>query len=438
VSFWFCFAKEFYFSNSPCHKRAIKGAKMKRIFLLICITISSLHAQANDFTTFIFNGEPATAKQWQSVVAISYDGQFICSGVLIRRDVVLTAAHCIDGLKKPKKYFRVHLGQGTNGVYQRTFNIKQASIPRDYQGLDENDYGFMILDGFVEPSEAEPAKILSNTQQLENSLIQLDKQSKQVHQVGYGIIDDGSFGEKYASTAFYQFADESMIFLNGADSGVCAGDSGSPAFIQGADQNWFVIGLLTSSGFDINFDCGSLSNYVRIDKAYQFYLDKYVDTYRYRRTQDYLKQISFGVQNPRSSAWRYRKAKGLNIQVDDRPFKQGYPYFYLSIGYTEPIKMRVYFDRMQYEAKSKSQIEDEFEEEGKVQHRVLIQRVSSMPSNSKDQNLFRQVFDCHKEKKWNKCLSQFRGRFEYLDSPRTKFKLMDAHCWMADQLSLRW
>ncbi|KAL5013006.1 hypothetical protein ScPMuIL_011557 [Solemya velum] len=50
----------------------------------------------------IINGEQARVSDWPSLTLLQNNGSYLCSGVLVKKNVVLTAAHCVVGLSSPK------------------------------------------------------------------------------------------------------------------------------------------------------------------------------------------------------------------------------------------------------------------------------------------------------------------------------------------------
>lgn len=62
------------------------------IFVSICASLSDAR-----WSSRIVGGEEASENQFPHQVALYRFGQFNCGGSIIRKNWVLTAAHCVDG-----------------------------------------------------------------------------------------------------------------------------------------------------------------------------------------------------------------------------------------------------------------------------------------------------------------------------------------------------
>lgn len=58
----------------------------------------------------VVGGTDVQSQHWPSIVAIYRDGDLICGGTIIKKEWILTAAHCLEGYKKKKHHFDVIVG----------------------------------------------------------------------------------------------------------------------------------------------------------------------------------------------------------------------------------------------------------------------------------------------------------------------------------------
>jgi secreted trypsin-like serine protease len=169
-----------------------------------------------------------------------------CTGTLVARDVILTAAHCL-GLrgkmaKKTVAFFSLNL---LTPVKEQADYIVQA-VP--YPGTDfskdriANDLALLLLK-HPAPANYQVAKILP--------LSLFPKIGTSVEVVGYGSSDrktyDGS-GILRRGRVDLQFAqtDQHKFVLDSREQGICSGDSGGPVYIQMQGQI-YLLGVTSSS-----------------------------------------------------------------------------------------------------------------------------------------------------------------------------------------------
>jgi secreted trypsin-like serine protease len=224
--------------------------------LVLTLTACAEPSEPDVSTDFrIINGEPAPASVAQYAATVGLHFRFgpgfssspNCSGVLIREDIVLTAAHCLNASSGAKVRtiapddVRVYLGDGPASAGGTFVSAIETAIHADYSPSRlHNDIGLVRLAAPVSfPSVPELPTSLALTQA--DIGITLDH-------VGFGYSDLaktefgiklhgetplGGLGCVYPSCPSNAPADTQISYEQSED-GPCNGDSGGPAFVERA------------------------------------------------------------------------------------------------------------------------------------------------------------------------------------------------------------
>lgn len=185
----------------------------------------------------IVQGEPADPSDYPSTVALTDPkGDAFCSGTLIGKNVVITAAHCLDGT--PAEEIRVVYGFAVPAEAP-DFALREVSQtiihpdydsdpPTDVYGMGEsNDVGLVVLKDPIEDGVVTPV--------LPPSLVEQElTPNRLVHIVGFGVTDMAtqSSGVLYkAITPHVRHIEWEMLAGRPGEPDTCYGDSGGPAYV---------------------------------------------------------------------------------------------------------------------------------------------------------------------------------------------------------------
>lgn len=184
----------------------------------------------------IVGGEAVDAKDplLKTTVGIALKGHgVICTGTLISKNLVVTAAHCTMDLSKPSD-LSVTFGNDTKAKTLQTRKVLGGRVPAKWpllgasQKKDWNDIAVLKIDG-VAPAGFEPAVLLANKLAL--------KDGQDVTIAGFGLLNmipekSSNLMQKVViKMTDSKYADSEVLFAQHEGKGACHGDSGGPALI---------------------------------------------------------------------------------------------------------------------------------------------------------------------------------------------------------------
>jgi hypothetical protein len=208
----------------------------------------------------IVGGAPTT--EWPATVALLDDvgdgyAEFFCSGTLIRSDVVLTAAHCLEAATPDLVYFGTAPFDEEAGGH---FVEVEDSLPHPgYTGqFDQhddawNDVGlvFLAADAPVEPV---PERVGAQGPGI----------GATVWYVGFGQTEDPTADplKKQELGEVEQWAADGLVTAQ-EDGSPCFGDSGGSLYSQNGEGTWQVTGVIS---FVTDASCDGEAGAIRSDR----------------------------------------------------------------------------------------------------------------------------------------------------------------------------
>lgn len=203
----------------------------------------------------IFGGLPVPDGQLEAVVAISI-GTGLCTGTLLRDDLVLTAAHCFE--QNPStSAIEVLVGNDLADPDAVLPVEAWAAHPCAAQGCAQD--GFDIA--YVKLAEPAPTPSTGYPQPIfwQPEFDQLTAVGETVRVVGFGQDLSGESGIKRSvDVEIREFRSYGYEFeAGGAGRDSCEGDSGGPALALAADGTLRIVGVLSRG-----FTCGQGGIYV--------------------------------------------------------------------------------------------------------------------------------------------------------------------------------
>jgi trypsin len=198
---------------------------------------------------------------------IEYDlsptGSVFCGGTLIARDVVMTAAHCLNGFKNIDVWVNATSRKSSDYEYLRK-SVRNVIHPKYQSSSYGNDIGLIFLDS--------PVNNVPLVQRNRNTSLPGNTRTL-ITAIGFGRIStSGNTPENLMEVTYFSvpktecikklgswFVHESEVCAGEGKKGTCYGDSGGPIFLPRKDSSNDMVQFgLTSRGAD--YDCPNKPN----------------------------------------------------------------------------------------------------------------------------------------------------------------------------------
>jgi hypothetical protein len=209
---------------------------MKRILILsfLLLSIVSPRSYASNYIVGgkIVSPEDPITDSTVGVYTPSADGRSgaLCTGTLIKKDIALTAAHCIEPGTKPTLIFNRDLhSPGAAHRASEGVAVNQKWQKLRGQGMDQGDIALVKFDGRL-PEGYHPVPTLPRAASL--------RSGEKVTLAGYGISNArkktgaGRLRKTQVSVLNDRPGKSEMILDQAHGHGACHGDSGGPAFVR--------------------------------------------------------------------------------------------------------------------------------------------------------------------------------------------------------------
>ena len=202
-----------------------------------------------------------TSSGWDSVVMLGLNDS-ICTATVVSPDVILTAAHCLEGQWGSLDIYWCNDCYG-QGYWAHRSSNDYHQHPHYNPANMAGDLGVVLLDS---NSPSEPVSI--NRDAAGNTWL---GNSHPLTSVGFGVTAGhlSNSGTKREVTVPATSWDGTFLYYEDPSHGICFGDSGGPAMTS-HDGGWKVAGVHSW----VSGNCNDIGASIRVD-TYQSWIDDY-------------------------------------------------------------------------------------------------------------------------------------------------------------------
>lgn len=194
----------------------------------------------------IYGGTKVAEGGWPSTVALVESGSTYCSGTAVTPNIVITAAHCAEGMRPAN--VSVYLGDGQDGGRVKGQFAVSKIVPSPlydaWGGQDINDIAYLILKDPLDLPESAYIKVLVDPKEIKELL----SKGHNAKLVGFGERNSGAYGSKWEVETVINKITLNEIWIGGAGKDTCYGDSGGPVYGQLENGEWRVYGVTSRGG----------------------------------------------------------------------------------------------------------------------------------------------------------------------------------------------
>ncbi len=237
-------------------------------WFLCSLSNASTEASAAGLATPVVGGRLARPGEWPDVVAVLGEDGSLCSGTLLGADLVLTAAHCIEGHPQEVIVGAVDLaepgGQRRDVKWSRAYPAWQTSF----------DVGIVMLENPVSVHPRAVAEGCTTTDDLaRGDIVQLvgfgqttataSDDNTRLHVAALRITDPTCTHDAACEPSI---APGGELVAGGDGTDACFGDSGGPLYIPTATGP-ALIGVVSRGLILSETPCGDGGVFVRADRV---------------------------------------------------------------------------------------------------------------------------------------------------------------------------
>ncbi len=238
----------------------------------------------------VVQASDAVAASTVALYLRSADGEGVCTGTLVASNVVLTAAHCVDGLQAAVVIFGTNLDTATEVRNVDAAVVHPSYAPRAPGTGGWNDLALFRFQGTA-PASAKIANILTSAASLKKGLKSVAAGFGTTLANGRGQ-DEGTLRKVTLTLQNPAYEKTELLFpLSSTGGSTCHGDSGGPAYAT-LNGKLTLIGV-TSRG--TGADCRNVSIFTSV-AAHAAFIQKTIQDLQKAATAEPAKVASATTQ----------------------------------------------------------------------------------------------------------------------------------------------